>query len=245
MRCWSRMINIKNIFISIVTIISSLLGLHNEVPKEVFVDNQIEVSSQSAEIVVTDTIVPTKVVSPTKIAITPLPTKIRIDTAITEEILKNIFGISDKSTVDNIFNSPDILNRYDRELFNKFRSFPIPRLIITSPSQQIVIPRDVNGKMVFAICTGDQLGKVYWEIEKTEKDVEYLKMDMKCHLGGETETKECQDWRRDNDQSRNEKLESLGLGESSSNVEYMIKEQAFVTRKQIDRFNELTGEYCL
>ena len=80
--------------------------------------------------------------------------------------------------------------------YAKFKKFPIPRL---DTKKTNAMPSK-NGTVW---CSGEQLKNLYTEVEKSEKEYAYNKMDFDCHYRREVaETKECQDWRRDNDQKR-------------------------------------------
>ena len=72
-------------------------------------------------------------------------------------------------------------------------------------------------------------------VEEAEKEVAFLQMDFECHYGNKVETKECQEWRRDNDQDRASRKSVSG------ELEY-YRETVVI---QKNRFNELTGKYCI
>jgi len=234
----------RNFFVAMFVSISSLFS-HQ--PKQI--EKYTPVATESTEIVMpTVTLVAPDspvVNKPTnyptrKPSVTP--TKIlHPTTSITEDVLRNFFGLTEKASIDRIMNSPDMIREYDKYFLSKFQKFPVPKFSITSPTQQIAVPREIKGEIVPAICTGEQLTKVYSDLKKYEEEVAFLEMDSKCHRrGADAEIKECQDWRRDNDQNRSERLLQYGI-KTSDPIDYYRKQ---TISSQRGRFNELTGKYC-
>jgi hypothetical protein len=85
-------------------------------------------------------------------------------------------------------------------------------------------------------CTGEQLKNIYIDIEKTEKEVAYTQMNFDCHYTrSKMETKECQDWRRDNDQNRKSdpQLDSMDM--------YLMK----IFKTQASTYDNLIEKYCV
>lgn len=140
-----------------------------------------------------------EIITPTtKIIITPKPTIKKPTTSINEEILKKFFGINDLNVINQILNNKEQLTSYENNYYKKYKTLPIPRLNLDL--KKLYGMPSKNGTV---ICTGTQLKSLYDEIGGIEKDYIYKKMDYDCHHNRNMqETKECQDWRRDNDQNR-------------------------------------------
>jgi len=159
---------------------------------------------------------------------TPTPTPSKPTTSITEEVLRKFLGQSEKASIDRILNDPSMLNTYEGMFYAKFKKFPIPRL---DTKKTNAMPSK-NGPVW---CTGTQLASVYSDIEKTEKEYLYNQMDYDCHYNrSKAETKECQDWRRDNDKNRTG-------GTSNDMFMRSIEKNALLQR---DAYDNLIEKYC-
>lgn len=133
------------------------------------------------------------------LTITAKPTITKPKTSINEDILKKFFGISDINRANLILKNPDELKKYEQEYYQKFLTYPIPRITIINNTQLIGMPSKDGVK----ICNGGQLKKLYDEITLIEKQAYFEKMDYDCHHNSRMqETAECQEWRRINDVNR-------------------------------------------
>lgn len=220
----------KEFFISIFLAISSLFGSKAQLPPPMpIITEFVEDSSVSAEVSVSPTLTLTK-----KIILTPSisPGTLKTKASVTEVVLKKFFNQTEQASIERILNNPSMLQEYEKYFYDKFKKFPIPRLDI---SAVMTIPSK-NGPIN---CTGEQMKKLYSEIEKVEKEYLYLKMDFDCHYSRtKMETKECQDWRRDNDQAR--KPDS-----NSNQIDNLRNYQEKMYSMQNSAYNNLVDNLCV
>lgn len=229
----------KAFFLSILLAVSSFFGTKDKLPQTLPTPQPTRTVIPTIEVQVTVTPTP-------RLAITPKPTKVsKPKTSITEEILKTFFGISEKNYATQILNDPSQLQRYEQEYYQKFKTHPIPKIAVTDLKKQIVMPSK-NGPIV---CTGEQLKNLYSDIDKTEKEIEYQRMNMDCHTDGgyperryNQESKECQEWRRDNDQNRTNP--TVGP-RSPADISNQIGEYSQKLEDQKNLYDQLIVKYCL
>ncbi len=218
----------KTFFTSVYLVILSFLGFNKQ--------NIAPVQEPTPIITQIPSITPEESITPTiKISSTLKPTIAKPQTSITEEVLRKFFGFSDIGSINQILNNKDQWSRYESEYYKKYQKLPIPRLEL-----------DLNklygmpGKNGTIICTGSQLKSLYDEISIKEKEYEYQKMDYDCHHNRSMqETKECQDWRRINDQNKPTETprSSLGLDQDIKELERKMKEQMQI-------YDQLIEKYC-
>ena len=186
----------KAFFLSLLLSISNFLGISSSVPI-----NPVITPDPTATIDL-------EITQPPEVSISqslPSPTLTKTipinepASPITKEVLIKYFGISQKEEIDRILNFPNKIDEYETYFYEKFKTYPIPRVSITNPDQKIYMPSK-NGRVV---CTGKQLADLYHEIEPLEKDYQFHKMDYDCHYDrAKQETNEWREWRLVNDQNR-------------------------------------------
>jgi len=179
--------------------------------------------------------------------VTPSPTVVikpsqkitTLTSSINEGVLMTVFGLQNKQQINHILSTPSEIDGYEKKYYEKFKDYPVPRVTITNSSQLIAMPNQ-NG---FTICTGQQLQLVYSEIEKTEKEIEYEKMDYECHHdSSKQETEECRTWRRDNDQNKTNQEGSEGTIED---LQRQIQEYTKKVQERQSVYDQLLEKYCL
>lgn len=218
----------KAIILSIYLAISSFFGVKPQPTTQTssVASEAAILASPSAEVLLMTTPMIKRI--PTK---TPTPTPTKPITAITEEVLRKFLGQSEKASIDRILNDSGMLKTYDDMFYAKFKKFPIPRL---DTSKTEATPTKYGPIW----CTGEQLKSLYTEIEKVEKDFLYKKMDYDCHYNRSmTETKECQEWRRVNDQNRKT------VEESRDEILMRSIEKIYVV--QNTAYDNLVDKYCV
>ena len=174
-------------------------------------------------------------ITPTKIP-TAKPTITKPNSPINEEILKKFFGISDKNQALTILNDKSQIQKYEQEFYQKFLTYPIPRLTVVNNTQLIGMPSKDGVK----ICSGSQLKKLYDEITPIEKQAYFEKMDYDCHHNSRMqETAECQEWRRVNDINRVEPTKG-SLDEQIA--AYTKKIAEYANKKNV--YDDLLIKYC-
>lgn len=220
----------KEFFLSIFIAISSFFGFNKEEPN---IDS-IEITPVITESIIKEEIIDISTEispSPTIAKIKPTSTPKTPD-LITEEVLKVFFNISNVSEINKILENKDKISEYEKYYYEKFKNFPIPRLSIIS-NKLYALP----SKNESVVCKSDQLKEIYNELSKFEEEIFYQEMDFKCHYGhtSEQESKECQDWRRDNDQNRQN---------SDNSLDEQIQEAKEERHKKDNIWNLLVEKYC-
>lgn len=219
----------KAFVVSIFLAISGFFGF-NKQPQVALPTPTIEPSpTVYIEVIISPSIIPTKVPS-------PKPTLSIPKTSINEEILKKFFGITDVKQISVILKNPDEIRAYEREFYQKFLTYPIPRLTIANNTQLIGMPSKDGVK----VCNGSQLKKLYDEITPIEKQAYFEKMDYDCHHNSsKQETVECQEWRRINDVNRVEPTKG-SLDEQIA--AYTKKISEYANKKNV--YDDLLVKYC-
>lgn len=168
--------------------------------------------------------------------VTVKPTITTPKTSINEDVLKKFFGISDINRANLILKNPDELKKYEQEFYQKFLTYPIPRITIINNTQLIGIPSKDGVK----ICNGGQLKKLYDEITPIEKQAYFEKMDYDCHHNSRMqETAECQEWRRINDVNRVQPTKG-SIDDEIAALQKKISEYA--NKKNV--YDDLIVKYC-
>jgi len=220
---------VKAFIVSVFLALSGLFGFNK--PQQVAIPTPT--LEPSPTVFVEESISPT--LTPIKVT-TAKPTITRPKSPINEEILIKFFGISDKNQASAILNDKAQLQKYEQEFYRKFLSYPIPRITISGNGQQIAMP-SMNG---FAVCTGEQLKKLYSEISAEEKQVEFEKMNYDCHHNpSKQETTECQEWRRINDVNRVEPTKG-SIDDEIATLQKKINEYA----NKKNAYDNLLVKYC-
>jgi len=213
--------------LSIFVAISSFLGV---TPQHATQSNYV---ASEAAIVASPSAEPSLIATPTTKRIptkTPTPTPTKPVTSITEEVLRKFLGQSEQASIDRILNDPEMLKTYDDMFYAKFKKFPVPRLDTSTTN---ALPTKYGPEW----CTGEQLKNLYTELEKTEKEFAFNKMDYDCHYNRSVaETKECQEWRRINDQNR--KTED-------GTMEGIFRKIEINTKIQNTIYDSLVDKYCV
>ena len=164
------------------------------------------------------------------------PTLSKPKSSINEEILKKFFGISDINRANLILKNPDELKKYEQEFYQKFLTYPVPRITIINNTQLIGMPSKDGVK----ICNGGQLKKLYDEITPIEKQAYFEKMDYDCHHNSRMqETAECQEWRRINDVDRVQPTKG-SIDDEIAALQKKISEYA--NKKNV--YDDLIVKYC-
>lgn len=186
----------KAFLLSLLVSISNFLGISSTAPMNSAISPNPTPTIYKEITQTPETSVAQIILSPTPMKTIPISEP---SSPITKEVLIKYFGISQKEEIDRIINLPNKITEYEKYFYEKFKTFPIPRVSISNPAQKIYMPSK-NGRVV---CTGEQLANLYKEIEPLEKDFQFQKMDYDCHYNGaKQETSECREWRLINDQNR-------------------------------------------
>lgn len=208
--------------------VSSFFGIHKEKPN---------IPTTEISPTISETIVQEEIITPTEFSpsptrkITPTPSP-KPTTLITEEVLKVFFNMSNSNEINQILSNKDKVSEYEKYYYQKHKQFPIPRLAIIT-SKLYSLPSK-NGSI---ICKSTQLKDLYNELSKYEEDLAYKKMDSKCHYGNsqEKESQECQNWRRDHDQNRQN---------PTGNLDETIKIFTLEMKSKENYWDTLIEKYC-
>lgn len=226
----------KAFLLSVLTVIASFLGISKSEPPTdsttSITPGIVETQTSTEVVTITPSSVPTQ---PLK----PKPTIVKLTSSINQEVLKTVFGLQDQQQVDYILNSTEEIKSYQQKYYEKFKNFPVPKITITNPTQHIAMPT----KDGFTVCTGQQLQSVYSEIEATEKEIEYEKMDYECHHDpSKQETEECRVWRKENDQNNINPTETQG--DVVSKLQQEINEYSNKIKNRQSLYDQLLQKYC-
>ncbi|MFA5026144.1 MAG: hypothetical protein WC503_06590 [Candidatus Shapirobacteria bacterium] len=222
----------KAFALSVLLAISSFFGIKNK--------SQVVLVEPTPTIIQNQTIVPTEVVEISTQIITPtipiIPTTVAPKSSINGDILKKFFGISDVNAMNQVLNDKSQLQKYEQEFYQKFLTYPIPRITISSNTQLIGMPSKDGVK----ICSGSQLKNLYDEITPIEKQAYFEKMDYDCHHNSKMqETKECQDWRKINDVNRVQPTKG-SIDDEIATLQKKINE--YSNKKNV--YDDLLVKYC-
>ncbi len=219
----------KEFFISVLMAFLSFFGIHKE-KQDI---SNLEITPTITETIIQEEIIvtptefnpsPTRKITPTS---SPKPTAL-----ITEEVLKVFFNMSNSHEINQILSNKDKISEYEKYYYQKHKQFPIPRLAIIA-NKLYGLPSK-NGLI---ICNSSQLKDLYNELSKYEEELAYKKMDSKCHYGNsqEKESQECQNWRKDHDQNRQNPSGSLDEQIKNATEDIKVKESCW---------DNLLEKYC-